>query len=84
MMSGNDAAPRVRTILAQVLGVPPDRIGPGFSADSAPEWTSLNHLMLVSQVEGEFGVFFSNQEIQRLTSYDGLLSAVAGRASTGG
>ena len=84
MTSGNDVAPRVRTILAQVLGVPAERIGPGFSADSAPEWTSLNHLMLVSQVEGEFGVFFSNQEIHRLTSFDGLLSAVAGRTSTGG
>ena len=47
--------PRVRTILSQILGVPAEAIGPEFSADSAAEWTSLNHLMLVSQIESEFG-----------------------------
>lgn len=82
-MSAGDVEVRVRAILAQVLGVPADRIGPGFSADSAPEWTSLNHLMLVSQVESEFDVFFSHQQVQGLTSFDQIVSAVAGRTGTG-
>lgn len=82
-MTAGDVAARVRGMLAQVLGVPADRIGPGFSAESTPEWTSLNHLMLVSQVENEFGVFFSNQEVQGLTSFDRIVSAVAGRAGPG-
>jgi acyl carrier protein len=79
-MSADDIATRVRDILAQILGVPQSDIGSGFSADSSPAWTSLNHLMLMSQLESEFGVFFSNQEIQDLTSYDRIVGALSTRA----
>jgi acyl carrier protein len=75
---------RVREILSQVLGVPTEGIGPGFSSDSAPEWTSLNHLMLVSQIEGEFGVFFSTQDVQALTSFDAIVAALTGPGGTSG
>ena len=79
-MTPTDEIPaKLREILAQVLGAPQDRIGPGFSAESAPEWTSLNHLMLISQLESEFGVFFTNQEVQQLTSFDRIVAALAGR-----
>ena len=71
---------RVRAILSQVLGVRAEDIGPGFSAASAAEWTSLNHLMLVSQIESEFGVFFSSREVQELTSLDRIVTALSGRS----
>jgi acyl carrier protein len=74
---------RVRELLAQVLDVSADRIGPGFEQADAPSWTSLNHLMLVSQLESEFGLFLSNEEIRRLTSYDRIVETV-GRHQTGG
>ena len=80
-MSDGQVESTVKETLSQVLGVPAERIGSGFSADSTPEWTSLNHLMLVSQLESAFGVFFSNQEIQGLTSYDGIIAALSGRAA---
>ncbi|HUF35502.1 MAG TPA: acyl carrier protein [Gemmatimonadales bacterium] len=84
-MSGSDEiAGRVRTMLAQVLDVPASRIGPGFTADSTPAWTSLNHLMLMSQLESEFGVVFSNQQIQELTSFDRIVTAIAGHGAGGG
>ena len=78
-MTHDGNADRVRGILAQVLGVGSGEIGPGFSAESAPEWTSLNHLMLISQIESEFGVYFSNQEIRELTSFDRLVTGVNGK-----
>jgi acyl carrier protein len=80
MTSPEGMVGRVRAILSQVLGVPEEGIGPGFSADSASEWTSLNHLMLVSQIESEFGVFFSSQEVQQLTSLDRIVTALTGRS----
>lgn len=84
-MSGrDDVAGRVRQVLAQVLDVPPASIGPDFSADGAAEWTSLNHLMLISQIEGEFGVFFSSQEVQELTSLDRIVAAVEAHRAHGG
>jgi len=74
---------RVRQLLAQVLDVPPDSIGPGFSADSTGGWTSLNHLMLVSQLESEFEVVFSNQEIGELTSFTAISEALGRRLDAG-
>ena len=81
MSTTDGIAARVRGILSQVLGVPAEGIGPHFSADSAAEWTSLNHLMLVSQIESEFGVFFSSKEVQQLTSLDRIVTALSGRSS---
>ena len=83
-MSVEEIAPRLRGILAQVLGVPEATIVNGFSAATNPEWTSLNHLMLMSQLESEFGVFFTNQEVQDLTSYDSIVTALTKRARPGG
>jgi acyl carrier protein len=71
---------QVRNILADVLGVPAAAIGAGFSASSQAEWTSLNHLMLISQIESEFGVLFSNQEVLQLTSFDQIVTALNGRS----
>jgi acyl carrier protein len=70
---------RVRELLAQVLDVPAASIGPEFSASSSSAWTSLNHLMLISQLESEFGVVFSNQEIKGLTSFSAIVEALGRR-----
>jgi acyl carrier protein len=72
-------AERVREVLAQVLDVPPASVGPEFSAASSGAWTSLNHLMLISQLEGEFGVVFSSQEIRELTSYPAIVETLGRR-----
>jgi len=70
---------RVRELLAQVLDVPAASIGPEFSASSSSAWTSLNQLMLISQLESEFGVVFSNQEIKGLTSFNAIVEALGRR-----
>jgi acyl carrier protein len=67
---------RVRELLAQVLDVPAANVGPDFSASSSGAWTSLNHLMLMSQLENEFGVVFSNQEIRELTSFTAIVDTL--------
>ena len=77
MSAAGQMETRVRELLAQVLDVPPDRIGPGFDQADAPSWTSLNQLMLVSQLESEFGFVLSNDDIRQLTSYDRIVETVA-------
>jgi acyl carrier protein len=72
-------ASRVRDLLVQVLDVRPADIGPSFGADSVASWTSLNHLMLISQLENEFGVMFSNQEIRELSSYSAIVELLERR-----
>lgn len=72
-------AARVREVVAQVMDLPAEDVGPGLSASTSTAWTSLNHLMLISQLENEFGVVFSNQEIKELTSYSAILETVGRR-----
>ena len=74
-----EVAAKVRDVMAQVLDLRPAEIGPELSADSSSAWTSLNHLMLISQLENEFGVVFSNQEIKELTSFPAILEILIRR-----
>jgi acyl carrier protein len=76
-------AARVRELLAQVLEVQPSSIGPESSPATIASWTSLNHLMLVSQIENEFGVVFSNEQIRDLVSFDQIVRTVAGQMGPG-
>ncbi len=69
-------ASRVREVLAQVLDLKPAEVGPELSTATSHAWTSLNHLMLISQLENEFGVVFSNQEIKDLTSYSAIVDTL--------
>jgi acyl carrier protein len=38
--------------------------------------------MLISQIENEFGVVFSNQELQQLTSYPAIVATLERRLSS--
>jgi acyl carrier protein len=78
----NDQSPttvRLREVMAQVLDLPPDEVGPQLSTETSSTWTSLNHLMLISQLESEFGIVFSSQEVKGLTSFSAILDALERR-----
>jgi acyl carrier protein len=79
MIDQSQIAMRVREVMAQVLDLPPGEIGPELSTETSSAWTSLNHLMLVSQLENEFGVVFSSQEVKGLTSFTAILDAIGRR-----
>ena len=79
MSERNHIEARIRELMAQVLDLPPAEIGPELSTSTSSAWTSLNHLMLISQLESEFGVVFSNQEIRELTSFSAILETLGRR-----
>lgn len=82
MTDRSQVADRLRVVMAQVLDLEPADVGPGLTSATSAAWTSLNHLMLVSQLENEFGVVFSNQEIKELTSYTAILETLTRRLDT--
>ena len=84
MTERQEVANRVREVLAQVLDLPVAEVGPALSTSTSAAWTSLNHLMLISQLENEFGVVFSNQEIKDLTSYSAILATLQRRLDSAG
>jgi acyl carrier protein len=72
----------LKTVISEVLGVPAEEIGPGFRTQDHPTWSSLQQLMLVSEVERRFDVTFTNQELPQLTSYDVLRDTIARRRTS--
>jgi acyl carrier protein len=79
MKDPSELSARLREVMGQVLDLRPGDVGPELTATTSSAWTSLNHLMLISQLENEFGVVFSNQEIRELTSYSAILETLARR-----
>ena len=75
---------RVREIVAQVFDLPVTQVADELSAGNSSAWTSLNHLMLVSQLENEFGVVFSNQEVRALSSVGTILETLGRRLDSVG
>jgi acyl carrier protein len=83
MTSRDQIAGEVRELLAQTMGVGSSQITNGFDQASCPAWSSLTHLMLVSELEARYNVVFSNQEIADLTSYEKLVDALHSRGVSG-
>ena len=73
---------RLCRVFAQVMGIAPDEVAPGLSPESCGAWTSLSHLMLVSEIESTFGIVFSSQEIQELTSYGRIAEVLEKRVGS--
>jgi acyl carrier protein len=79
MTDRSEVSGRIREIMAQVLDLSPETIDTELSTTTSSAWTSLNHLMLVSQLESEFGVVFSNQEIKELSSFPAIVEILGRR-----
>jgi acyl carrier protein len=52
----DEVTERVRTLVAEVLGVPRSSVMPELGRDAVPQWDSLGHLRLVTALEAEFAV----------------------------
>jgi acyl carrier protein len=59
----------LQQVMATVLEVPVESIGPGTDMDTVPSWDSLRHLTLVLALEEEFGVQIPDEEAGSITSY---------------
>jgi len=57
---------KLREILAKVLMVDRTKINDRMSRKDVEEWDSMAHLMLVSEIESEFGVMMSDDDITEI------------------
>jgi len=76
-------AGRLYQVLADVLGVDPSSLTEEASPDTVAEWDSLNHLMVVNAVEGEFGVRISIDEAVAMRSVSAIRGLLHARGITG-
>jgi acyl carrier protein len=67
----------LQELMATVLEVDVDSIGPGSDMDTVPSWDSLRHMTLVLALEEEFGVQIPDEDAAGITSYP-LITLVLG------
>jgi acyl carrier protein len=68
---------RLNRVLSNVLGVEASSITDATSPDTVASWDSFNGLMLVSELETEFGVHFTMQEVTDVRSVGDIKKALA-------
>jgi len=54
---------RLKAVLSKVLGIAPDSINDKTSPANVESWDSFNGLMLASELEKEFNVKFTMEEV---------------------
>ena len=75
-MLSTDNETRLKELTAETLGVDADEIDDASSSATLPEWTSFNHLTLISAVEETFGLTLSMEEMTAIKSYADLAATV--------
>ena len=75
-----DAFGDIQKIISANLNVPVATVHPNSKSSDFAEWDSVNHLVLVMEIEEKFQFKFPLTEIAQLDSVDKIVSAVEKRA----
>ncbi len=67
---------RVREIMADILEVEADEIGDTFGPDSTENWDSLRNLHLITELESEFGINLTMDEIQGMVTFSRIVEVI--------
>jgi len=59
----------LKQVIASVLGLSAEAIGPDASSDTIPSWDSLKHMNLVLALEQAFGVVIPDEDAAEITSF---------------
>ena len=70
---------RLREVFAKSFGIPVDSVNDSLSRDNLEVWTSLNHLLLVTDVEEQMGVRLTTDEVLGIRTYKDLREVVSAK-----
>jgi acyl carrier protein len=73
-MSSETTQERVVEIVATIFNVPQDAIDLNSSPSTIENWDSMGHLMLVLELEQQFGVQLAPEEVEGLTSVGSIVN----------
>jgi acyl carrier protein len=60
---------KLKTIMAEALTIPMERIDDSTTMDNVDTWDSLRHMELVVAIEQSFQIEFSAEEFIQMTSF---------------
>ena len=75
----NEIELRVKEIIANVLGVDISRIEADTAIGDLPEWDSLHHIMIISNIEREYGFRFTPDVMMDLEDVSDIVNATEAR-----
>ena len=81
-MTKDEIRDRVRAVLARVLKSDPAAIADNASQMELSEWDSVRHMNVVLALENDFGIEFTDAELQKLTSLPLLVAAIQEHTAT--
>jgi acyl carrier protein len=67
---------RIRTIMAEALRLPADRIGADAAIGTVPNWDSTAHMRMMIALEDEFGIELDESRMVEMTSLAKIRSTV--------
>lgn len=79
-ISKEQAQAQLERVFQEVFDDDSLRIGEDMTRESFPTWDSLGHIRLVSAMEEVFGVSFSIEEIEAMTSVGRILERIVAKA----
>lgn len=66
-------------IVCEIFAIPPESVQDGMSSKDIPEWDSMNYLRFIAELEKEFNVSFSMDEVMNAATLGDLRSIVEAR-----
>lgn len=60
---------KLKEIVGQVLGVPPETLSGNSSPDNVDGWDSIKSMNIILALEEEFGVEFNDEEISTMLNF---------------
>lgn len=66
-------------IVCEIFSIPPESVRDGMSSKDIPEWDSMNYLRFIAELEKEFAVSFSMDEVMSASTLGDLRRIVEAR-----
>jgi acyl carrier protein len=70
---------QLREVVAKSFGIPVESVTDNLSRENLEAWTSLNHLLLVTDVEEQMGIRLTSDEVLKIHTYKDLREIVAAK-----
>lgn len=71
---------RIISIIAEVLERDPATISDDSRIEDFPEWDSMHNLMIISEIEEEFGIEFEPEKILEFKDIKSIIDEVSSKA----
>jgi acyl carrier protein len=60
---------KLRTIFAEVLGIPEEQVVDDLQYNSIPEWDSIAHMALVAAIDEAFDIMMDTDDVIDMSSF---------------